>query len=332
MEIPMKPKLAFYWCASCGGCEVAIIDLHEKLLDLAEKADIVFWPCAMDFKYSDLEGYEDGYIDFSFINGAIRTSEDVEKVELLRQKSKQVVAFGSCSCFGGIPGLANLSNKEEIFERVYGTESTEKRANLPLPRFKVDGEELSLPEYLTETKPLEGVIKVDYFIPGCPPQTSQTAEALDSLLKGESNKRVFASAKSVCEECPRQKEEKRISEIKRIYEIQDDGRCFLEQGVPCLGPATAGGCDARCVKANFPCLGCNGPTQEATDQGARMVAALASALGIEEEEKMEEKKVDELIDEIIDPIGTFYKFSLPKSILKKRWKDLAGEQKPERKS
>jgi F420-non-reducing hydrogenase small subunit len=246
---------------------------------------------------------------------------------LLRQKSKQIVAFGSCSCFGGIPGLANLSNKKEIFERVYGTESTEKRANLPLVQFRVDGEELSLPEYLAEANPLEAIIKVDYFIPGCPPQTSQTAQALDSLLKGNSNKKVFASSKSVCDECPRQKEEKRISKIKRIYEIQDDGRCFLEQGIPCVGPATAGGCDAGCVKANFPCTGCNGPTQEAIDQGAGMIASLASALGIEEEEKLEEKEVDELIDKIYDPIGTFYKFSLPKSILKRRWKDLGEPQK-----
>jgi len=318
----MKPKLAFYWCASCGGCEVAILDLNEALLDLVEKADIVFWPCAMDFKRSDVEKMGDNHIDFSFINGAIRTSEDVEMADLLRKKSKHVVAFGSCSCFGGIPGLANLSSKKEMLERIYDTESTEERAVFPSVKFEFDGEILTLPEFLDEAKPLEEVIKVDYFIPGCPPQTEQTLEALDSLLNGRSDKKVFASAKSVCDECPRQKEDKKLSTIKRIYEIQDDGRCLLEQGIPCLGPATAGGCGARCVKANYPCTGCNGPTQEAIDQGARMIASLASALGIEDEEKMEEKKVDELIDEIIDPVGTFYKFSLPKSILKKRWRDL----------
>ena len=71
-----KLKLGLYWAASCGGCEIAVVELREKLLIVDQVADIVFWPCAMDFKYKDVEGYPDGYIDVCMFNGAIRTSEN----------------------------------------------------------------------------------------------------------------------------------------------------------------------------------------------------------------------------------------------------------------
>ena len=115
----MKPKVAFYWCASCGGCEEAVVDLAEDVLVVVEAVDIVFWPVALDFKRDDVEALADGELAASFINGAIRTSEQQEMAELLRRKSGAVVAFGSCAWLGGIPGLANLYSREEILERVY---------------------------------------------------------------------------------------------------------------------------------------------------------------------------------------------------------------------
>jgi len=111
-----KPKLALYWAASCGGCEITILDIEEKILDVANFFDIVLWPCAMDFKYEDVEKMEDGEILITLFNGAIRTSENEYLAKLLRQKSKILVAFGSCAHEGCIPGLANLYPKEEIFE------------------------------------------------------------------------------------------------------------------------------------------------------------------------------------------------------------------------
>ncbi len=114
-----KPKVALYWCASCGGCEEAFIDLAEDLLRVVEAVDIVFWPVALDFKKSDIESLSNGQIAVSFINGAVRTEEQQEMVKLLRKKSQLVVSFGSCSHIGGIPGLANLSNREQILRLVY---------------------------------------------------------------------------------------------------------------------------------------------------------------------------------------------------------------------
>lgn len=103
-----KPKVGFYWCASCGGCEEAVVDLAEKILDVVGAVDIVFWPVALDFKRSDVEAMPNNNMAVCFINGAIRSSEQQEMVELLREKSQLVVAFGSCAQLGGIPGLANM--------------------------------------------------------------------------------------------------------------------------------------------------------------------------------------------------------------------------------
>jgi len=82
-----KPKVAFYWCASCGGCEEAVVDLAEKILDVVAAVDIILWPVALDFKYKDIEAMDDGSIAVSFINGAIRTEEQEHIAKLLRQKS-----------------------------------------------------------------------------------------------------------------------------------------------------------------------------------------------------------------------------------------------------
>ena len=114
-----KPKVAFYWCASCGGCEEAVVDLAEKLLDVAAAVDIVFWPVAIDTKKSDVEAMDDGEILATFVNGAIRTTEQEEMVQLLRRKSQVLLAFGSCAHMGGIPGLANQWDRETILDLVY---------------------------------------------------------------------------------------------------------------------------------------------------------------------------------------------------------------------
>ena len=119
MPNPDKPKVAFYWCASCGGCEEAVVDLAEAILDVVAAVDIVFWPVAMDFKRKDVESMADGSITATFLNGAIRTTEQESMARLLRSKSQLLVALGSCSHLGGIPGLANLFDRASIMQEVY---------------------------------------------------------------------------------------------------------------------------------------------------------------------------------------------------------------------
>src|SRR3974377_1740869 len=142
-----KLKLASYWAAACGGCDVAILDVHEKILDIAAAADIVFWPIATDFKYSDVEAMPDGHIDVTLFHGAVRNSENEHLARRLRAKSKTLVAFGSCAHLGGIPGLANLFTREDIFQRVYKDSPSTVNGNgtVPLPETKVPEGELELP-------------------------------------------------------------------------------------------------------------------------------------------------------------------------------------------
>src|SRR5512136_2692477 len=120
-----KPKFAMYWAASCGGCEIAVLNTHEKILDVDANFEVVFWPVAMDAKYKDVEAMEDGSILLTLFNGGIRSEENEHIAKLLRRKSQILVAFGSCANEGCIPGLANLCTTEEIFDAAYNSVSTE---------------------------------------------------------------------------------------------------------------------------------------------------------------------------------------------------------------
>ncbi len=119
MNAQSKPKFAMYWAASCGGCEIAVLNIGEKILDVDANFEVVFWPVAMDAKYKDVEAMPDGSILLTLFNGGIRNHENEEIARLLRLKSQILVAFGSCACEGCIPGLANLSSPEQVFAAAY---------------------------------------------------------------------------------------------------------------------------------------------------------------------------------------------------------------------
>jgi len=314
-----KPKVAFYWNASCGGCEEAVVDLAEDILTVVEAVDIAFWPVALDFKRSDVEAMADGEIAVSFINGAIRTSEQAEMVTMLRRKSQLVVAFGSCAHIGGIPGLANVSDKAGIFDRVYKTESTDNPSGT-FPQTKTDIAEgtLTLPEFCDTVNTLDQVIDVDYYLPGCAPPPDLIMGAVAAILEGKLPPKgtVLSPNKSLCSECSRQESKPDkipIEKLARVTEISPStDKCFLEQGLICMGPATRTGCGERCINANMPCRGCFGPTDEVLDQGAAFIGALASNFDADTPEA-----ADAITEKLIDPIGIFYMYGLPSSILKR---------------
>jgi F420-non-reducing hydrogenase small subunit len=319
-----KLKIAFYWAASCGGCEIAVLDINEKILDVIGLADIVFWPVAMDIKYKDIEALPDKYIDICFFNGSIRNSEQEHIAKLLREKAKTLVAFGSCAQEGCVPGLANLHNREEIFKTVYINEKSVVNPQETVPETKTNVKEgtLKIPEFYDTVKTLDQTVEVDYYLPGCPPPVKLISNAIDAIAKGDLPPKgsVLAPLKSVCDECPRKKENKRISKIYRVYEkIPEPEKCLLEQGVICMGPATRSGCGAQCLTVDMPCTGCGGPCPNAPEQGAAMISALASILGLEDEqEHYSDEDVEKLMGQIKDPVGTFYMYSLPSSLLRRK--------------
>lgn len=312
-----KIKLAVYWASSCGGCDIAIVELGEHLLELAQVADLVFWPAAMDFKYDDVEKMPDGNIDVTLFNGAIRTEHDVHIANLLRAKTKYLVAFGSCAMEGCIPALANIQGKDRALRRAsLETLTTDNPdGELPMHRYAMPEGELTLPMLCEMLRPLGQVVPVDYTIPGCPPNHDQVWKALQVVLSGDLPVRgslLGVDKLTVCDQCPRVREGKlRVDRFLRPHEfVPDPERCLLEQGLVCAGPATHAGCGALCVKANMPCRGCYGPPDGVVDQGAALLDAIVAAM-----DGQSDAETRRILGTIVDPIGTFYRFSLGASFL-----------------
>jgi F420-non-reducing hydrogenase small subunit len=314
-----KPKVAFYWAASCGGCEITVTELGMQLVVVGDLVDVVFWPCAMDFKYNDVEAMDDKEIDVCFFNGAIRNSENEHLAKLLRQKSKILVAFGACAHTGGIPGLANDYDRESILRRVFDTvPSLDDSATIrPSISTQMPEGEIILPRFFERVKTLNQTVDVDYFMPGCPPVVEQVAAVLNVILEGKlpaPGAVVGVEAKTNCDVCDRKKSSNgvvRIKEFKRPHEIIADPEiCFLEQGLICCGPATRAGCGLPCINGNMPCRGCYGPPEGVEDQGAKMLSAIAAIIDVETDED-----VQMVMNSIVDPLGTYYRFGLSDSIL-----------------
>lgn len=326
-----KPKLAMYWGAACGGCEISVLNIHENILVVDEVFDIAFFPCIADFKISHVKGYDDGYIDVCLFNGAIRNSENEEMAKLLRRKSKFMVAYGSCAYEGCIPALSNLTTKEATFNTVYidNPSIANPEGITPQTLVKVTEGELEIPVFYNTVKSLDQVVDVDYYLPGCPPEPPQiwavlqviVAALLDGAPLPPKGSIVGASNVAVCEECPVEKSEKVLTRFYRPYEITPDPSvCLLEQGLVCMGPATRGGCGALCPQVSMGCRGCYGPLDGVEDQGAKMLSAIASVISAgspEMEEEDLEREIQAVVDTIADPAGTFYRFSMAHSMLRR---------------
>jgi len=318
-----KLKFAFLLAGGCAGCEMALVDISERLIDALEHLEVVWWaPTVADLKYKDLEAMPDKSIDIAFVDGVVRLSEQEHMVKVLRQKAKVLVAFGACAALGGIAGLANLHTKEEILETAYfKTYSTDNPDGVvPQTKYVVDGKyELTLPEFYDEVKAIHQVVDVDYFVGGCPPHHEFVAKAVEAIIKGELPPKGswITSGKAVCDVCARNpanngKSREPIKEVKRTIEgIPKEDECLLQQGYLCFGPITQGDCGASCINVNIPCRGCGGPLPEVKDFGARAISAIASLLD-------DVKLVDEISKKYPNLAKLFYRYSLPAAIINKK--------------
>jgi F420-non-reducing hydrogenase small subunit len=273
-------KIAEEWLATCGGCEVTILDIGEPLLDLLPKLEFVHMPVLMDHKYYGQTGEKDFEIpeaDVGLISGGIRNDDNAKVAEEMRKKCKTLVAVGACANFGGIPALANMFTLPDLMETVYRkTKSTEA----------ADNPSESLPPMRDRVYALSEVVKVDVGLPGCPTTPELISQAIISLLEG---KPIALTERSVCDDCPTRREKKAVTTLKRSLDNIDfqpeqkyeEVRCLMEQGYLCLGPATRTGCGGtdkvpRCIRAYMPCRGCFGPIRAGANPMVDMMSALSS--------------------------------------------------------
>ncbi len=181
--------------------------------------------------------------------------------------------------------------------------------------------ELELPHLYDTVKTLLQTVDVDYVIPGCAPEAHQiwgVLELVTAALKGDAELPpkgavIGVGHKTCCDECERVKEEKKITAFRRIWEfIPDPEKCLLEQGLICMGPATRAGCGSRCTKANMACRGCYGPPEGVVDQGAKMLSTVASIVDAPDPDE-----IARIAATVPDPVGTFYRFGLASSLLRR---------------
>lgn len=279
----MAVKVAQEWLNSCSGCEISIVDMGERLLAVLERVEFVHGPVLMDHKYFGQLGggrhIEIPEAVVGLVSGGVRNEEHLEVLSEMRKKCQVLIALGTCATHGGIPALANSYRNEEILDRYYSTETTDKCGSVPS-----DG----LPALEQSCKALDEMVKVDVYLPGCPPNPDQVFAALLSLLDG---KVLDLPAKSVCDTCPTVREGKgQVKKLRRFLQAPQYGapgepldkmRCLMEQGLLCMGAVTRAGCGGdngtpRCIAARVPCRGCYGPVREKGNQRFDMLNALAS--------------------------------------------------------
>jgi F420-non-reducing hydrogenase small subunit len=300
-------RIALAQLSSCWGCDQALIDFHLKLAEVLPKLDIVFWPTVVDYKFQDLEALSNNSVQIGLVEGSCRTNEDVHLLKVMREKCKILVAWGSCSAYGGVHGLANQWDLNELLERKFLKMETLDEGRIP---------EENVPGFTESIRPNPDIVPIDLVLPGCPPTSDNTLEALTALLE---NLPYELPDKTVCDQCPMEREEKHIKKFHRTFEGKiDPTKCLLDQGYLCLGFATVGLCGAQCLLKATPCKGCFGPPPSVIDQGAKVVSALGA---------IADMTLEELQASFPDPIGSFYFADYASSYLSKIRDKMARDAK-----
>jgi len=281
----MAVKVASEWLNACSGCEISILNIGDAILDLIpEKIELVHIPALVDSKYfgplGDGEKLTLPEAKVGLISGGVRNEEHVEVTEEMRRKVDILIALGTCATNGGIPAQANMFKNEEVFGKIFGNCPTHEPADPP--------NEL-IPPYTECVKAVDEIVKVDIYIPGCPPHPDLIADALLALLDGKTEWAL--EERSVCDTCPviREKKSGGGAAVKRALENYegdpaeplDKMRCIMEQGYLCLGAVTLAGCAGksgapRCLQARQACRGCFGPIRKGARPMVDMMGALSS--------------------------------------------------------
>jgi len=217
----MKPKVAFFDFASCEGCQLALLNCEDILLDILELVDLVEFREAMSDKAVRY--------DVAFIEGSINREEDVERLKDIRARTKYLVALGACAHNGNVQARSNFVAPAENFAQIYGEEARN--------RVQVDPKYWHLWAH-TRVRAVHDVVDVDFTLRGCPMEPREFLHLVKSLLTGQIPN---FPANAVCVECKKNQNE-----------------CVYDRGLACLGPISYGGCNSVCINAGHLCDGCRG--------------------------------------------------------------------------
>ncbi len=214
-----KPTVAFFDFTCCEGCQLQMANFGETLLEILKIVDVVEFREVMSEKAQDY--------DIAIIEGSITTPHGVERVKKIRETAKIVIAYGSCATLGGINGMKNKFDLDEIKEYVY-KDGAKHFKTIP-------------------TQPVHQVIKVDYFIHGCPVYPPEVLKVLKAVIAGMP---YNPPDYSVCSECK-----------------LNENECLYDKGITCLGPITRAGCNSWCVNNGNICYGCRGMVSNPAKNG-----------------------------------------------------------------
>jgi NAD-reducing hydrogenase small subunit len=169
-----KPRVATVWLSGCAGCHMSFLDLDEWLFELAQAVDIVFSPIA------DVKEFPEG-VDVTLVEGAVANADNLELLLQLRERSKLVIAFGDCAVHGNVSALRNpLGDPGALVAEAYRDAVTGLHGHLPDPDNGI------VPALLPRVMAAHEVVRIDAFIPGCPPSADRIRTAVEALLAGES--------------------------------------------------------------------------------------------------------------------------------------------------
>ncbi len=226
-----KLKVGFYGITGCAGCLLSFIFNEDELLDLVKLVDLKAFPFVKEVNPSDS-------FDYVFVEGLVASNEDLKVLKELRENSKFLVSLGACASTGCVPAYRHYTLKENYEHLLY--------------------KKIKELEDVNPT-PVDMHVKVDYYIPGCPPSKEEIKTFIKKIVRGLQPK---PNDNPVCVECRR-----------------NGNECLLEHGKPCLGPITAGGCNSVCINGGFECWGCRGPT---TDMNLDLMIKILKSKGFDD--------------------------------------------------
>lgn len=237
-----KIRVSIEWLSGCSGCELSLVDMHEQLLQVLAEVELVRMPILMDTK-------EYVAADVGILTGSIRTDHDLHAARKMREVCGAIIALGTCPVYGGPHSSAYAHSRDELLDGAYRKNPTTVTHEAPT----------DVPQLLEGNLPLDAVIAVDLYLPGCPPHPAFLFDALVSLVRG---RETTIGRRNVCFNCQRKMVRTEVTELRRAFQGElDPELCFLSQGCLCFGSVTLDRCQAPCMRVGVPCFSCGGPAE-----------------------------------------------------------------------